>query len=166
MHFTKVFLSLALVAASVFAAPAAVEDGISTAPLEDRATSVICKPKTNTSPTKSFNVDVDNARQQAQGAVFQSGKSGYPHRYMNGDKIHWGVDNCDNGKNPLFEYPVFWKGSKQKEWKKDTKTKDQDKTPLRVVYANKNGGVSYCGVMTHSEVDKSYQGKGFFQKCD
>lgn len=85
---------------------------------------------------------------------------------MNGDSIHWGVDNCDNGKNPLFEYPIFWKGANQKEWKKDTKTKDQDKTPIRVVYANKNGGVSYCGVMTHSEVDKNYQGKGFFEKCD
>jgi hypothetical protein len=36
------------------------------------------------------------------------------------------------------------------------------KTPLRVVYVNQNGGAKYCGVMTHSEVEKDFQGKEFF----
>lgn len=41
MHFTKAFLTLALVAAPILAAPAAVEDGVSPAPLEDRAVSTL-----------------------------------------------------------------------------------------------------------------------------
>jgi len=162
MQFTKAFLALALVATPIFAAPAAVAEDS----LEARATTVLCKPKTNTSPVKSFKVDVDNAKAQAKVAGFTTGKSGDPHGYGNGDKIHWGVNNCDDGKSPLFEYPVFWEGAKQKEWKKDTKSKEQEKTPIRVVYANKNGGIVYCGIMTHSEVDKDFQGKAFFQKCD
>jgi len=129
-------------------------------------TYVYCKPKTNASNIKSFKVDVDNAKSQAKVAGFTAGKSGDPHGYGNGDHIHWGVTNCDDGKSPLFEYPVFWEGAKQKEWKKDTKTSSQEKTPIRVVYANKNGGIVYCGIMTHSEVDKDYQGKAFFEKCD
>jgi hypothetical protein len=128
-------------------------------------TFVFCNPKTNTSPVKSFKVDVDNAQAQAKVAGFTTGKSGDPHGYENGDKINWGVNNCDDGKSPLFEYPIFWEGAKQKEWQKDTKSKSQEKTPIRVVYANKNGAIDYCGIMTHSEVDKNFQGKDFFQKC-
>ncbi|KFY93359.1 hypothetical protein V500_03734 [Pseudogymnoascus sp. VKM F-4518 (FW-2643)] len=166
MHFTKAFLALALVAAPIFAAPAAtVEDGVSAAPLEARNTFVLCKPSKNTSGIKSFKVDIANAKAQGQSAGFKAGKSGDPHGYNSGDGIVWGVDNCDNKKNPLFEYPVFWDTAAQKEWKKGTKSKDQSKTPIRVVYANKNGGISYCGIMTHSEVDKTYQGKGFFEHC-
>ncbi|KAN0072018.1 Ribonuclease/ribotoxin [Elaphomyces granulatus] len=163
MQFTKAFLALALVAAPIFAAPTAVaEDG----QLGSRATTVNCKPKTNASNIKSFKVDVDNAQSQAKVAGFTAGKSGDPHGYGNGDKISWGVTNCDDGKSPLFEYPVFWEGAKQKEWQKDTKSSSQEKTPIRVVYANKNGGIVYCGIMTHSNVDKDYQGKGAFEKCD
>ena len=183
MHFTKAFLALALVAAPVLAAPAAVaEDSLETravsallrSPLcywtsltlsHILQTYVYCNPKTNTSPVKSFKIDVDNAQAQAKVAGFTAGKSGDPHGYENGDKINWGVNNCDDGKSPLFEYPIFWEGAKQKEWQKDTKSKSQEKTPIRVVYANKNGGIDYCGIMTHSEVDKDYQGKDFFQKC-
>jgi hypothetical protein len=184
MHFTKPFLALALVAAPIFAAPAAVaEDSLETrdvgalvwSPLYYWAsltlarilqTYVYCQPKTNTSPVKSFKVNVGNARAQAKVAGFTGGKSGDPHGYGNGDRINWGVNNCDDGKSPLFEYPVFWDGAKQTQWQKDTKSKDQGKTPIRVVYANKNGGIVYCGIMTHSEVDKNYQGKDFFQKCN
>lgn len=128
-------------------------------------TFVLCKPSKNTSGIKSFKVDIANAKAQGQSAGFKAGKSGDPHGYNSGDGIVWGVDNCDNKKNPLFEYPVFWDTAAQKEWKKGTKSKDQGKTPIRVVYANKNGGISYCGIMTHSEVDKTYQGKGFFEHC-
>jgi hypothetical protein len=127
-------------------------------------TYVFCKP--NNSPVKSFKVDVDNAKAQAKVAGFTPGGSGDPHIYENRDRINWGVPNCDNGKNPLFEYPVFWEGAKQKQWQKDTKSKDQEKTPIRVVYANTRGGIVYCGIMTHSEVDKDFQGKAYFQKCD
>ncbi|KFZ23185.1 hypothetical protein V502_02337 [Pseudogymnoascus sp. VKM F-4520 (FW-2644)] len=134
MHFTKAFLALALVAAPIFAAPAAtVEDGVSAAPLEARNTFVLCKPSKNTSGIKSFKVDIANAKAQGQSAGFKAGKSGDPHGYNSGDGIVWGVDNCDNKKNPLFEYPVFWDTAAQKEWKKGTKSKDQSKTPIRVV---------------------------------
>ena len=115
---------------------------------------------------KSFTVSVDNAKSQASVAGFQSGTSGDPHLYGNGDNIIWGVYNCDSGKNSLSEYPVYWqKGGIQQQWQKDAKSKDQSKTPIRVVYANVDGGVVYCGIMTHSDVDRSYQGKGFFQQC-
>ncbi|EGO22478.1 hypothetical protein SERLADRAFT_473356 [Serpula lacrymans var. lacrymans S7.9] len=166
MHFTKALLALALVAAPVFATPTAiVKDSVEARAPSISQTYVTCNPKTNTSPTKSFKVDVNNAQSQAKSAGFVAGKSGDPHGYNSGDGIKWGSNNCDNGKNPLFEYPVFWVGAKQKEWQKDTKTSGQEKTPIRVVYANVNGGIYYCGVMTHSEVDKNYQGKAFFEKC-
>ncbi|KAN0075657.1 Ribonuclease/ribotoxin [Elaphomyces granulatus] len=177
MQFTKAFLALALVAAPIFAAPTAVaEDG----QLESRAvnrsltlqllwilqTYVYCRPVINASNTRSFKVDVDNAQSQAKAAGFTAGKSGDPHGYGNGDHIIWGVTNCDDGRSPLFEYPVFWEGAKQKEWQKDTRTSSQEKTPIRVVYANKNGGIVYCGIMTHSEVLVNHQGMAFFQQCD
>jgi len=161
MQFTKAFLALAIVAAPILAAPAAVaENG-----LEARATTVTCNPSKNSSPAKPFKVDVNDAKAQAKIAGFTAGKSGDPHGYGNGDGITWGVDNCDRKKNPLHEYPIFWVGSEQKEWEKDTRSKSQQRTPIRVVYANVNGAIVYCGIMTHSVVDKEYQGSKAFEKC-
>jgi hypothetical protein len=63
--------------------------------------------------------------------------------------------------------PIYWDAAK-KEWKKNEFSKDQDKTPLRVVYFEDKGNSNrpkICGVMTHSKVDKLFQGKDFFQKC-
>lgn len=63
--------------------------------------------------------------------------------------------------------PIYWDALK-KEWKKDDPSKDQSKTPLRVVYFEDKGNSNrpkICGVMTHSKVDKNYQGKDFFQIC-
>jgi ribonuclease len=128
-------------------------------------TYVSCKPETNDSGTKVFKVDVDNAKSQAKAAGFVAGKSGDPHGYENHEKITWGVQNCDSGKIPLYEYMIYWEGAKQKEWQKDTKTSNQEKTPIRVVYANKNGGNIYCGVAIKSNVDKTFQGSGAFLKC-
>ncbi|KAN0072031.1 Ribonuclease/ribotoxin [Elaphomyces granulatus] len=165
MHFTKAFLALALVAAPIFAAPAAVAEDDH---LESRATYVFCRPMKDASnmKTSGFKVDVDNAKRLAQAAGFIPGKSGDPYGYENGDNLNWGVLNCEGKNNPLFEYPIFWEGSKlQQEWKKDTKSNQQAKTPIRVVYANKEGSFIYCGIMTHQEVDKDYQGKGAFELC-
>jgi hypothetical protein len=124
---------------------------------------VTCRPKTNKSPKKSFPVDVDYAKSQANKAGFKAGKSGDPHAYHNGDNLVFGVKECDVKGAPLWEYPVFWQGtaagSGQIEWVKDLKT------PIRVVYVNQNGGTKYCGVMTHAQVEKDYQGKDFFQIC-
>ncbi|KAN0072025.1 Ribonuclease/ribotoxin [Elaphomyces granulatus] len=165
MQFTKAFLTFALIAAPIFAAPApaaVAEDGH----LESRATYVSCKPKTGDFTTKPFKVDVDNAKKQAKAAGFTAGKSGDPHGYQNHEKIIWGVDDCDNGKNPLFEYMIYWEGAAQKEWKKDTKSKDQEKTPIRVLYAkNATNHAVYCGVAIKSNVDKTFQGSGAFLKC-
>ncbi|EGN97087.1 hypothetical protein SERLA73DRAFT_169536 [Serpula lacrymans var. lacrymans S7.3] len=157
MHFTKVFLALALVAAPVFANPTAVvKDDVFTSSTR-ASTSSTCKPTENSSPTKPF---------KARTAGFEDGKSSYPHLFGNKEKIAWGLYNCDSGKRTLNEYPVFWKGAKQKEWEKDTKVKDQDKTPIRVVYANADGSIYYCGIMIHSKVDKDYTGSDDFVKCD
>jgi len=92
-------------------------------------------------------------------------KSGYPHIYRNLDKIDWGVTNCDSARDPVYEYPIFWKGSKM-EWQPNVDKKSQSKTPIRVVYAAKNGALRYCGIMTHSEVAVDHQGLGYFQKCE
>ena len=54
------------------------------------------------------------------------------------------------------------------EWKKDELSKTQEKTPLRVVYFEDKGNSNrpkICGVMTHSKVEKNFQGTAFFQKC-
>jgi hypothetical protein len=66
----------------------------------------------------------------------------------------------------IRQTPIQSGGSKVLEWKKDVKTSDQEWTPIRVAYGNKNGGIVYCGVITHSEADRNYQGKDFLQKCD
>jgi hypothetical protein len=102
--------------------------------------------------------------------LFKAGKSGDPHSYNGGDHIKWGVKECDVAKAPLWEYPIFWQGTKgasgQLEWAINTKTDKQPmKTPIRVVYVNQNGGAKYCGIMTHSEVTDNFQGKNFFLRC-
>ncbi|KAI1394269.1 Ribonuclease/ribotoxin [Hypoxylon trugodes] len=167
MHFTHAILSLAFAVAPLSAAP--VEDaGVAQGPgLFARVEYVNCLPAKNQSPQKNgFKVSVDNAKNEAGVAKFQTKtKSGDPHRYQNTDKLNWGVSDCDDANSELWEYPVFWEGANQKTWRINDKTKNQDKTPIRVVYANNNGNVVYCGIMTHSEVDSNYQGKGYFQKC-
>jgi ribonuclease/clavin/mitogillin len=110
------------------------------------------------------------AKGQMTKALFKAGKSGDPHSYNNGDHIKWGVKECDDAKASLWEYPVFWQGTKgasgQLEWAINTKTdKQPKKTPIRVVYVNQNGGAKYCGIMTHSEVTDNFQGKSFFLRC-
>ncbi|KAF1937091.1 hypothetical protein EJ02DRAFT_459001 [Clathrospora elynae] len=174
MRYSSAFVIAALVA-PIFTAPTPVaqpEADISEVAnvLEARADTVTCKPKDNKSDVKSFKVDVSYAKGQASKAGLKAGKSGDPHEYHNGDNINWGVKECDVKNAPLWEYPVFWVGSKagnsQLEWEKDVKTdKQKKKTPIRVVFVNQNGGAKYCGVMTHSEVAKDYQGKKFFEKC-
>ncbi|PSN61562.1 hypothetical protein BS50DRAFT_504383, partial [Corynespora cassiicola Philippines] len=131
---------------------------------------VTCQPTTNKSKQKKFTVDIAYAQKQMDVAGFTPGKSGDPHKYGNGDKITWNVAECDGGKAQLWEYPVFWVGSKGKngqlEWAKDLKTSKQAmNTPIRVVYADNKGTAKYCGVMTHSEVTADFQGKKFFEKC-
>ncbi|KAF2998981.1 hypothetical protein E8E13_007551 [Curvularia kusanoi] len=138
--------------------------------LEARAVTVTCTPTSNQSKTKNFIVDVAYAKGQVSKAAFKTGKSGDPHAYNGGDNIIWGVKECDVKKAPLWEYPVFWQGTKGKsgqlEWEKDVKTdKQKMKTPIRVVYVNQNGGAKYCGIMTHSEVTADFQGQKFFQHC-
>lgn len=116
---------------------------------------------------------MDYAKEQMKIAGFQAGRSGDPHPYGGSDGIVWGNEACDKKNAPyLLEYPVFWVGSSGKTgqlaWEKDVKTEVQSlkqRTPLRVVYANQNGGFIYCGIMTHSEVTADFQGKDFFTKC-
>lgn len=106
------------------------------------------------------------ARAQAKKAGLTTGKSGDPHRYFNGDHIVFNVHNCDKPGAILWEYPIYWVG-KNFEWQKDTKTDKQPggPTPIRVVYSNSNGGIEYCGTMTHAFVNAQNQGLGFFQRC-
>ncbi|KAM4056756.1 hirsutellin A toxin [Hirsutella rhossiliensis] len=160
-------LLIAVFAAAVLNAPALAApveaDGVR---LEERAPIVTCKPKLNGKTEKIFKVDVATAQAEARTAGLTTGKSGDPHRYFNGDHINFGVHNCDKKDAILWEYPIFWVG-KNARWEKDVKTDKQKggATPIRVVYANSNGGVQYCGVMTHSEVNDKNQGLKFFQKC-
>lgn len=106
----------------------------------------------------------------------KKGDSGDPHRYFNsphrnptennGNALHFGVHDCDSKDAELWEYPVYWETKgKTKEWQKDVKTNKQDKTPIRVVYVNKNGGSKYCGVMIHSKVTADFQGHEGFDLC-
>ncbi|KAH6644823.1 Ribonuclease/ribotoxin [Boeremia exigua] len=172
MHYPSVVV--VVFAACTLAAPAPIAfsaDSPEASSLEARDDTVTCSPKSNKSDTKKFKVDVSYAKSQASKAALITGISGDPHNYGGGDNIEWGVRECDVKDAPLWEYPVFWQGSKgrsgQLEWDKDLKTSKQKmKTPLRVVYVNQNGGAKYCGIMTHSEVTDEYQGKDFFQRCD
>nr|AJF93387.1 hirsutellin toxin [Hirsutella thompsonii]AJF93388.1 hirsutellin toxin [Hirsutella thompsonii] len=161
--FTAILASAALFATGL-AAPASEATSVNS--LEERAPIVTCRPKLD-GREKPFKVDVATAQAQARKAGLTTGKSGDPHRYFAGDHIRWGVNNCDKADAILWEYPIYWVG-KNAEWAKDVKTSQQKggPTPIRVVYANSRGAVQYCGVMTHSKVDKNNQGKEFFEKCD
>nr|WGM57858.1 hirsutellin [Culicinomyces clavisporus] len=154
-------LFAAAVCAPVLAAP--VEADAVT--LDKRVEIVNCRPLHNGRP-KLFRVDVDVARAQARAAGLTTGRSGDPHRYFNGDNLRFGVHNCDKRDAILWEYPIYWVG-KNAVWQKDTRTDRQPggPTPLRVVYSNSNGGVQFCGVMTHSVVNDQNQGLNFFQRC-
>ncbi|KAK7973361.1 hypothetical protein PG996_007588 [Apiospora saccharicola] len=166
MHFSQILFALAL-AASASAHPV----DHSSSHLLERDGTYTCKPKENDSSVKTFTVSESRAKNQAAAGAFEAGKSGDPHKYGNGDGIKWDVKGCDRtgkDKHQLWEYPIYW-DAKGKEWDKDKLSKNQDgKTPLRVVYFKDPGNSNrpkVCGVMTHSEVDKDFQGKKFFQKC-
>ncbi|KAH7119920.1 hirsutellin A toxin [Dendryphion nanum] len=148
MHATTTLIALALAAVPAFAV-------------------VTCSPTLDGVP-KPFKVDVELAQQQMQVAGITPGISGDPHQYQNGDHIAWPERKCLWDAQPasqLYEYPLFWVGSKQKTWEKDVKSSNQDHTPIRVVYTLLGGTLKYCGVMTHTEVDKSNQGFGAFKIC-
>ncbi|OAQ65109.1 hirsutellin A toxin [Pochonia chlamydosporia 170] len=165
MKFFATLLTAAALNTPVLAGPVAelVENN-----LEERAPFVNCRPRLNNAagPIRNFQVDVAVAQAQARKAGFTTGKSGDPHRYYNGDGLVFNIYNCDKAGAMLWEYPIYWVG-KNAEWEKDTKTDRQPggPTPIRVVYANNNGGIVYCGVMTHSIVTNNNQGQGFFQLC-
>lgn len=120
--------------------------------------------------TTILKIDTEWATGQARKAAFDDKtKSGDPHRYMNGDHLAFPPYHCNLPTTALFEYPVYWIGHNEKnpEWIKDRKTTDQPggPTPLRVVYANVNGAVYFCGVMTHATVTADYRGEGRFYRC-
>ncbi|KAM5354692.1 hypothetical protein ACJ41O_001339 [Fusarium nematophilum] len=160
------FLALITAAFALNVPALAVPVEANTVSLEARDPFVFCKPKLN-GKEKSFKVDVAVAQAQARKAGLTTGKSGDPHRYFNGDKLVFGVNNCDKASAILWEYPIYWVEKKGVEWEKDVKTDKQrgGSTPIRVVYSNSNGGIEYCGVMTHSTVNANNQGSAFFQKC-
>ncbi|KAF4930430.1 hypothetical protein CGCVW01_v000961 [Colletotrichum viniferum] len=152
MHFIKTLIPLALFTAPIWAVPTpATEDS-----LEARASEA---------KKKKFVVEIEKVKIEATNAGFAAGKSSYPHVFGNQETINWGVKACTNGKPTLYEYPVFWQGYKGAVWQKDEKVKNQNVSPLRVVYTNSKGSVVYCGVMTHVEVSKDYRGSKEFKKC-
>ncbi|KAL8364885.1 hypothetical protein RB595_003934 [Gaeumannomyces hyphopodioides] len=166
MHFLA-----ALVAATAAFADLAVAGPLPQADapskVEARAPLVTCRPRLEGKTTvKTYTVDVARAQAQARVGGLTTGKSGDPHRYMNGDNLRFGKNNCDKSGAILWEYPIYWEGVKG-DWQKDTKTDKQPNgaTPIRTVYANVNGGIFFCGVMTHSTVTSNNQGKSFFQLC-
>lgn len=65
-----------------------------------------------------------------------------------------------------MEYPIFWRNARQATWRKDDLKSSQAKTPVRVAYANVNGGVVYCGIMVHATVAADYSGTGRFLRCN
>ncbi|KAH8732128.1 hypothetical protein GQ44DRAFT_735783 [Phaeosphaeriaceae sp. PMI808] len=159
MHFSAVFVVTALVA-PILAAPAPLAqsgaEASSIIGLASRMTqteTVTCIPSSNKSKVSKFKVGIAWAKKQATDVGFERGMSGDPHEYRGRDGIVWRVKECDVKGAPLWEYPVFWKGTKGK----DVKTyKQKMKTPLRAVYVNQNSGVEFCGIMTHSEVDDDF----------
>ncbi|KAJ2969936.1 hypothetical protein NQ176_g8419 [Zarea fungicola] len=157
MKWTTAIFALAT-ATGAFAAPTAEI-------VEDRAATVTCRPTLN-GQIKPFRVDLGTAQSEARRVGLAPGKSGDPHRYFNGDGIHWGVQNCDKPGAILLEYPIYQIG-KNAQWQKDTLTSAQKggPTPLRTVFANANGGVVFCGVMTHSQVNAQNQGLSHFSHC-
>lgn len=104
-------------------------------------------------------MDLATAASEARRAGLVPGLSGDPHRFMNGEGIKWGVRNCDLNGAILFEFPVYKVGIK-KTWQKDAKTKGQTPTDIRTVYANVNGGIVFCGVMTHNKINIPIEKQG------
>lgn len=81
--------------------------------------------------------------------------------------LSWRISERATQVNLIVD-PIFW-DSFRAEWKKNDLSKKQEKTPLRVVYyedKGNNGRPKICGVMTHSNVEKNYQGTSFFTKCE
>ncbi|KAL8388924.1 hypothetical protein RB595_009024 [Gaeumannomyces hyphopodioides] len=115
---------------------------------------------------RQYTVDVARAQAQALIAGMSTGKSGDPHRYFNTDGLAFGKNNCDRARALLMEYPIYWRGVAG-DWQKDVLTARQPNgaTPIRAVYANVNGAVIFCGVMTHSEVTPQNQGTARFRLC-
>lgn len=113
---------------------------------------------------KHFKVNVAHAKSEARKAGFAPGRSGDPHRYMNLDRLHFGIHNCDKASALLLEYPIYADGMGG-DWKKDIRTSEQDATPIRTVFANSHGGFIWCGVMTHETVDGDHHGSGHFKLC-
>ncbi|KAG8424708.1 hypothetical protein J3458_001480 [Metarhizium acridum] len=134
-----------------------------------RADTVTCEPRldSETGKIKKFRVDVGVAEDQARKAGFTTCRSGDPHRYMNGDNIEFGSHNCDKEGAILWKYPIY-RVDKKAGWQKEEKTDRQPggPTPIRVVCANNNGNIVYCGVMTHDVVKNNYHGEKSFLKCN
>ncbi|KAI8303329.1 hypothetical protein K4K61_007186 [Colletotrichum sp. SAR11_59] len=174
MHFIKTLIPLALFTVPILAVPTpATENGLEarappkSAPKQapKKPATVTCTPTKSKAKEKKFVVEIEKVKIEATNAGFAAGKSSYPHVFGNQEKINWGVEACTSGKPTLYEYPVFWQGYKGAVWQKDEKVKNQNVSPLRVVYANSKGSVVYCGVMTHVEVSKDYRGSKEFKKC-
>ncbi|KAM4055134.1 hypothetical protein HRG_005941 [Hirsutella rhossiliensis] len=163
-----------LSAASAFAAPGL---DVKTAHLESRAPVITCNPKLQGDKAKKpYQVDEATARAQAKVAgpfsIDKAPKSGFPHRFHNGEKIHFNIADCDKEEATLWEYPIYWVdkkvGKKAAVWNIQTKKKDQPggPTPIRVVYSGEPGHIHYCGVMVHSEVNKDGEATAkTFDKC-
>lgn len=153
------------------------------------------KTEDNKSKVKTFSVDEGRALAEMKAAGFTSGPSGDPHHFVNGivagteqKEVIWGVPNCDKNTSVLMEYPVYvsciplmstsfltnltffvkWQNAPRgvTSWDKNAKAKKQLNTPLRVVFAVKEGCQIYCGVMGHSEVDANFAGRGNFIKLN
>ncbi|KAE8382367.1 Ribonuclease/ribotoxin [Aspergillus bertholletiae] len=170
MQLTKAILAVALVVSPVFAAPAEAGSEIVNLNLEARAAkTVTCTPEKNLSGV-DFKVDVAKAQALAKkiGWTTDSSMSDYPHPFGDKEKLWEKIEaeagKC-NSKTRMLEYPVYWTKSKAKEWDPKKKKKDQQKTPIRIVYSNLNGALHYCGAMIHKQVDKEYSGSGDFVLC-
>ncbi|EIT83062.1 mitogillin family ribonuclease Hirsutellin [Aspergillus oryzae 100-8] len=170
MQLTKAILALALVVSPVLAAPTEVGEGSVNTNVEARAVDTVsCTPDQNQSGVK-FEVDVQAAKALAQkiGWTTDSTKSDYPHPFGDKEKL-WAhipleANKC-NSKTRMLEYPVYWTKSKVKEWDPSKKKKEQQKTPIRIVYSNLNGALHYCGAMIHKTVAKDFGGSGDFKLC-
>ncbi|KAJ5361985.1 hirsutellin A toxin [Penicillium brevicompactum] len=136
--------------------------------LDELARIVTCTPrfKQPGGRIKQYQVDVGYAQAQAKKGGFREGRTGYPHRYKNHERLVFGTYNCDKARAHLMEYPIYWNGNGN-EWQKDGDKKKQPGryTPIRVVYANQNGALIYCGVMTHEFWFKNRHGAGDFKLC-
>ncbi|KAE8141818.1 Ribonuclease/ribotoxin [Aspergillus pseudotamarii] len=170
MQLTKAILALALIVSPIFAAPTDVGEEIVSTKLEARSPKVVCKPEKNASNVKEFEVDVTEAEKLAKKIGWKTDptKSDYPHPFGDKEKLWANIPleaNKCNSKTRMLEYPVYWTTSKTKEWDPKKKKKEQNKTPIRIVYSNLNGALHYCGAMIHETVSKDFSGSGDFILC-